>query len=309
MKQSIVSIIFVLMGMATYAQDTNEVEQITMTLKVELRWPGLVISIQGDRVGTAVIDWGDGEIDNVRVSSIGDRRFRHSYDTLGIYTVTITGGNISHLDIKDQRLINLDVSKSPNLKKINCAFNRLTVLDMSKNIKLTDLDCHFMELTSLDVSKNIKLTNLNCCDNRLTSLDVSNNIELTNLNCSGNRLTSLDVSNNIELTNLVCSGNRLLTSLDISQNTALQELSANFNRLTSLDASNNTELILLNCINNDFSTTALNALFVTLPNRDPNRWYKYKRLYVYNNPGADNCDRRVAEEKGWFVTYYDPSLE
>jgi len=287
MKQSIALIIFIFIGMATYAQNANEVEQITMTTELG-RSNGIMIEITGgSTLRTAVIDWGDGKTDSVRVSNFfGSDHIGHGYDMPGIYTITITGGDISYLWVKEQRLVNLDVSKSANLKSLNCSNNMLK---------------------SLDVSNNTKLTYLNCSNNMLTVLDVSKNINLEDLTCIGNRLTSLDVSKNTSLKELNCSSNQL-TNLDINKNTKLVFLYVYHNRLTSLDASNNTELHHLSCNRNDFLAPALNALFGTLNNRNTGMGRK-KTIIVYDNPGADSCDRTIAEKKGWSVTFYDPALE
>jgi len=106
-------------------------------------------------------------------------------------------------------------------------------------------------------------------------------------------VTSLDVSKNTELTELACFWGGL-TSLDVSKNTALTVLGCQNNQLTNLDVSKNTALTILNCRNNQFSGSALNALFGTLHN---NAGDKY--IIMDNNPGASDCDRSIAERKGW----------
>ena len=83
-------------------------------------------------------------------------------------------------------------------------------------------------------------------------------------------VTSLDVSRCTELTILVCNG-----------------------KFTSLDVSKNTALIALGCSGN-LTAAALNALFKTLHS---NAGEKY--IDISGNPGAGDCDRTIAERKGW----------
>ena len=132
---------------------------------------------------------------------------------------------------------------------------------------------HCLYITSLDVSKNAEMTQLHCgVSQQLTSLDVNKNTSLTYLYVSGN-LTSFDVSKNTSLTHLFVSGN--LTSFDVSKNTALTKLYVRENQLTA---------------------AALNALFGTL-HSNPGE----KTIYIHSNPGTADCDRSIAEHKGWTV--------
>ena len=152
-----------------------------------------------------------------------------------------------------------------------------TITIMGENIwGLSNYSC---PLTSLDVSNNAKLTELYCSNNnRLTSLDVSKNILLNILHCNNNGLTSLDVSNNSNLTEFYCTNNQL----------------------TRLDVSNLIVLVRLDCSSNQFSAEALNDLFKTLHN---NLKGKNKDVYIRNNPGANTCDRSIATNKGWWVSF------
>jgi len=87
----------------------------------------------------------------------------------------------------------------------------------------------------------------------------------------GYGITSLDVSGCTELTMLVCWG-----------------------RLTSLNLSKNTALTYLDCAGNNLTAAALNALFGTLHSNAGE-----KKIRICNNPGEGDCDRSIAERKGW----------
>jgi hypothetical protein len=147
----------------------------------------------------------------------------------------------------------------------------------------------------------------------LFSHDYSNTTErtivvsgsITDFNCRGMQVTHLYLSRIKTLVSLDCSEN-ILTALDVSTNTALNRLECDFNELTSLDVSKNKSLYRLSCVGNQLAAFALNDLFRSLPNK---RGYEYNEIgtiYIsHNNPGPlDNpgvwdCDRSIAEEKGW----------
>jgi hypothetical protein len=83
--------------------------------------------------------------------------------------------------------------------------------------------------------------------------------------------------------------------LDVSRNTVLRSLWVNQNHLTSLNVSNNTKLENLDVRNNQFTASALNALFESLPIVDEGF------ISICDNPGTNYSDRSIAKSKGWFV--------
>jgi len=99
--------------------------------------------------------------------------------------------------------------------------------------------------------------------------------------------------NGDNITVLMCYG--VLANLDVSHCTELLLLNVDGSQLTSLDMSENTALAGLNVRENGFSAAALNALFDTLHNNTG----EDKNIEIRDNPGADDCDRSIAERKGW----------
>ena len=174
---------------------------------------------------------------------------------------------LESLNVRDNQLTSLDVSKNTALESLNVRNNQLTSLDVSKNTALTELYVGGNQLTSLDVSKNTALTDLHVADNQLTSLDVSKNTALTSLKVHINQLTSLDVSKNTALTDLTVTDNQL-SKLDVSKNTALEVLYADSSQLAELDVSKNTALTDLHVADNQLTSldvsknTALTSLKV-----------------------------------------------
>jgi len=251
-------------------------QKMTLTTSADVGRVGFGLAGEGE----VTINWGDGKSDSDFLGP-NSTTFEHYYprEKSGPWTVTITCANIIHLYCSRNHYTNLDLSKHPELEYLNCQENQLTSLDVSKNIKLKHLNCYDNEIKSLNVSNCSELKVLGCTKNQITTLDVSKNIELEELACYWNNLTSLDVSKNIKLKKLWCQGNQL----------------------RSLDVSNNKDLKEVHCAGNKLTYPALNALFESLPEND----IKYKVITIYDNSGVNNCDRNIAEKKGWRVSTSD----
>ena len=114
-------------------------------------------------------------------------------------------------------------------------------------------------------------------------------------------ITSLDVSRCVELTKLSFIQSPI-TSLDVSKNTVLKEFWGGGTLLTSLDFSKNTVLSNMACFGN-FTATALNALFRTLHGNDVG---VEKQIIIgsITREGEAECDRSIAERKGWTFRQY-----
>ena len=249
--------------------------------------------------------------------------YYNDYSATSVRTITITGENITHLGLGEKwdwrhQLTKLNVSRNVALTYLKCCVTQLKDLDVSRNVALTYLECGGNQLTNLDVSRNVALNYLECESNQLTNLDVSKNTVLEWLSCSRNQLSSLDMTNNTALKMLVCDNNQL-SSLDVSKNAELKFLSCGSNQLTNLDVSKNTELEslycsmnklmnldvggtaslrILNIFSNQLSTNALNNIFGML---NSNNIDDYKTINITDNPGTDDCNRSIAEKKGWIV--------
>jgi hypothetical protein len=224
--------------------------------------------------GKATVDWGDGlEKEVVTLSENGCIDVKRSFSNTSIRSISVHGENITSLDCKGSNLTNLDVSKNTELTYLDCSDNQLSYLDVSNNAALKVLWCNANYLTNLDVSKNTLLTELYCYNNSLTELDLDKNTALVRLNCSQN----------------------LLTNLDLRKNTKLNRMDCYENRLTTLDFSKNTELNYAVCPDNRFTADGLNALFATFHNGAAGT------IFIGGNPGERDCDRNIAESRGWKV--------
>jgi len=119
---------------------------------------------------------------------------------------------------------------------------------------------------------------------------------ITHLDCSNIEILSLDITKNTALKELKCRFNEI-RSLDVTKNTALTELWCDNNRLQALNLSNNIALKTIHVYYNDLTANSLNALFETLHNKD----ISGKTIYITKNPGTVECNKNLAETRGWNV--------
>lgn len=102
---------------------------------------------------------------------------------------------ITELDARSQGIEDsTGIEYLTGLEILNLDDNQLKSIDVSKNFSLEELTCDNNELTQLDVSQNTALEYLYCPRNQLTKLDVSKNSALRYLACDVNQLTNLDIS-------------------------------------------------------------------------------------------------------------------
>jgi len=148
------------------------------------------------------------------------------------------------------------------------------------------------------------ITYLDCNQKGVFKLDVTKNTALAFLNCGYNKLTSLDVRKNPALKDLYCYMNQL-KDLDLSKNPSLEYVSCYSNQLTKIDVSYNLKLHSLMCENNKLSAKALNDLFETLHHFKLGRT---KVVSIPENAGAADCDKTIAEDKGWRVNMNVPYI-
>lgn len=100
---------------------------------------------------------------------------------------------IEQLQIKQNKLTVLDLSKASYLQKLDCSDNCLQSLDLSNCLNLKDVDCCFNKITDIKLSNKLKKINLS--HNRVNELVANKHMtELQYLYCTCNNLTRLDVS-------------------------------------------------------------------------------------------------------------------
>ena len=157
----------------------------------------------------------------------------------------LTSGELAQITVLDLSGLGIGdltgISHFTALERLNVNNNRLTSLDVSKNTRLTSLYCATNALGHLDVTGCPELVDLNCERNRLTELNLACNPKLVQLYCRHNSLTQLDVSRNLELVFIETFDNSH-TSFDCSMLKKLEFLHIDYNKLTTLDMSGNPAL-------------------------------------------------------------------
>ncbi|PJM75551.1 hypothetical protein CSQ87_03775 [Bifidobacterium simiarum] len=160
------------------------------------------------------------EIDlfNKNVTSLKGLEYFPRLDKLYAPGNRLTSINVSQntqltvLDVKNNQLTALDVTRNPRLDSVWVNNNRLSSLNVSRNTALGYLDVSGNRLTALDVTHNRQLQSLKASNNRLTSLNLTNKPIMFDLMVNGNQLSSLDLSQTPKMTFLNSSGNRLLAA-------------------------------------------------------------------------------------------------
>ena len=165
--------------------------------------------------------------------------------------------SITTLDLSNNKLSTVDVSKMKGLASLNVSINKLGSLNVSQNKELKELVCLKNELVSLDVANLTLLTELNCSNNHIESLNLSKNTALTTLDVSQNALTLLDVTKSTELTELLCNDNQL-TKLYVIGLSKVATINCSANNLADLSLAGCSALTDLDCSDN--ALTSLNII-------------------------------------------------
>ena len=94
----------------------------------------------------------------------------------------LTSGELAQITVLDLSGLGIGdltgISHFTALEQLNVNNNRLTSLDVSKNTRLTSLYCATNALEHLDVTGCPELVDLNCERNRLTELNLAGNLKL-----------------------------------------------------------------------------------------------------------------------------------
>ena len=140
---------------------------------------------------------------------------------------------------QDNVLKNLDLTKCPDLKYLDCSGNReLSRIELSNDSLLLALDCN---RTAIDLSQYLPrwkyIGELDCRDMQLTELDLSRNPWLSFVDCSNNRIDTLSLEGS-RVEELYCNESDI-RKIDMGPEMLpwLRVLFCNFNRLTELDLS------------------------------------------------------------------------
>lgn len=166
--------------------------------------------------------------------------------------------NLESVDFAKHRLMKVDFSQCPSLKKLNVSQGAgLSSLVLPATLEeLSIMQCPILKKINLsvapnlknlyasstgfavapDLSKNTKLETVGFSRAEFTTIDVSKNTELKSLSVGSDMFNSLDVTNNTKLTDLSVTGK--ITTLDLTKNTQLESLSIENTKIAEIDVTN-----------------------------------------------------------------------
>lgn len=149
-------------------------------------------------------------------------------------TASFLGNNFDTLDFSEAaNLLVLTVRESnlntllldcPKLKSLNLEDNQVSAIDLSKSPLLVDLELTKNNLSTLNVNSNPLIESLSISDNNFISIDISSLNQLTKFYCFDNALTALDISNNNLIDYFLSFNNPQLAQICVSNVTLIESL-------------------------------------------------------------------------------------
>lgn len=180
---------------------------------------------------------------------------------------------ITALEIKDQQLTDINISKARCLGDLRLVGTGLSQIELGYNRGLRNLEItgnHFSTLNIRGVNdayqKNL-LQNINLSNNDITEVKLNDMGTIHNLNLSGNQLTELSLKDADNIQTLDLSHN-LLTTVNLSYCTLMTDCNLSHNNISEVVMPSENSLQNFLCNNNSLS-------FATLPRVDESIHYVY----------------------------------
>ena len=168
------------------------------------------------------------------------------------------------LEIYNQNITSIDVSKLQSLTRLYISNNKLTSLDLSELTGLRDVAAQNNEISEVIFpSEYSSLSTIEIMNNNLTSIDISKLNYLYQINIGSNAITEIDASHN-QFLNALLADYCSLNSVDVSNATKLKTLRLYRNNLRNLNIEDNpniTELkVSANPLEGDWNLSHLTRL-------------------------------------------------
>ncbi|MCL2651093.1 MAG: hypothetical protein FWD60_08745 [Candidatus Azobacteroides sp.] len=232
------------------------------------------------------------------------------------------------LDCSTNNLTSLKLNACPKLKSLFCMFNNLHSIDIIQCKDLQLLWCLSNRLVQLDLQENKLLYTLVCGQNRISNLNIEQHKLLKYLVCDysptiyagddyyglmssagdfsfrcliyPNELRSSSATKDslISISKIIEDTEKYppLTHLNLSGCSSLSVVCCDNNQLTEINIQDCTSMEYMSCNYNELTDTALNSIFENLPNAAND-----VKINIKGNDGMYNCDKSIAENKGWKV--------
>ena len=130
------------------------------------------------------------------------------------------------LNVRNNLLKQLDLSKNINLRILNSSSNELTELKLNENTALEELTFNDNNVKTLDLSNNTKISEIYCYNNEIELLDLSTLNQLKKLDLYNNKLTELNLSEQDSL-NYLYAGENPLSCIQLANQTMVDSANAN----------------------------------------------------------------------------------
>ncbi len=198
------------------------------------------------------------------------------------------------IDVEENALTSIDLSKSPNLTKLTITKNGFSNIDLTPSSKLEKLYANENYFSTIDLSKSTEMLNLSLNKNLLQNIDLSKNNKLTSVEVAENQLKNIDLSNISKLQTLNVSKNIDILHIDIRKNNFLKTLNADSTSIAGLDANENTHLEKVYLRYTRFSPVAFTQFFKTMPEQ----WFLGYQPNIYlANTSYVGADFSILEAK------------
>ena len=203
----------------------------------------------------------------------------------------------------------LEIGNCSRLRSIQIYSNpKLTSIEFGSHPETESLYCSYNGLSSLSLKSLPALRNIDLSSNeRLSRLELNEETSISAIliqECAFQSITDI-LKCCSSLRELSCSYNKL-TELDLSGCSNISELRCEHNQLTRLMVPQGSLLEHLYCHSNQLDEDALNTLFDSLGQVvNPAIYYptslRQYRISFNDNPGADDCNRSILNDKNWIV--------
>ncbi|MBB6275915.1 leucine-rich repeat domain-containing protein [Porphyromonas circumdentaria] len=231
-----------------------------------------------------------------------------------IVTIKIWG-EIERFSIGETSVVDLNVSQSPSLIRLDCEDNALTNLNLSSNTHLKTLFCSNNQLTALDLTANTALEHLNCSGNPLTELNLQPLSQLKSFGADRTQISKLDVSNLGVLEYMSANENEKLEEVIFHSGEQkaenLRAVDLIKCALKGLDFTGLDNLSSVFCYENQISGEACSTLIKSLPDHSYPHPMHNNKLRIINTGSQTErnvcyeADAKLAWEKGWECEDYN----
>ncbi|MCH3883806.1 T9SS type B sorting domain-containing protein [Tenacibaculum aquimarinum] len=125
--------------------------------------------------------------------------------------------NIKHLQVRNNNLVEIDISSLIKLRTISCNNNKLESIDISNNRNLEILFCKNNNIKEIITTNNPLLQSIDFSNNKIEELNFSSNNDLQFISVNNNDLEYLNVKNghNIEITSFNALNNPKLECIAV----------------------------------------------------------------------------------------------